>query len=31
MAVGASGVEMVTSDAHQRLKNVIAVVFAGAS
>ncbi len=31
MAVGASGVEMVTSDAHQGLKNVIAVVFAGAS
>ena len=28
---GASGVELVTSDAHQGLKNVIAAVFAGAS
>ena len=29
--VGASGFELVTSDAHQGLKNAIAVVFAGAS
>ena len=30
-ARGLSGVELVTSDAHQGLKNAIAVVFAGAS
>ena len=30
MDVGASGVELVTSDAHQGLKNAIAAVFAGA-
>ena len=30
-ARGLSGVELVTSDAHQRLKNAIAAVFAGAS
>ena len=29
--VGASGFELVTSDAHQGLKNAIAVVFAGGS
>ena len=29
--VGASGFELVTSNAHQGLKNAIAVVFAGAS
>ena len=31
MDVGTSGVELVTSDAHQGLKNAIAAVFAGAS
>ena len=30
MDVGATGVELVTSDAHPGLKNAIAVVFAGA-
>ena len=30
-ARGLSGVELVTSDAHQGLKNAIAAVFAGAS
>ena len=31
MDVGLSGVELVTSDAHQGLKNAIALVFAGAN
>ena len=31
MDVGASGVELVTSDAHQGLKSAIAAVFAGAN
>ena len=31
MDVGTSGVELVTSDAHQGLKNAIAAVFAGAN
>ena len=31
MDVGATGVELVTSDAHQGLKNAIAAVFTGAS
>ena len=31
MDVGASGVELVISDAHQGLKNAIAAVFAGAN